>query len=380
MLKLNQRGVIPQIFLLILLGIGLFAALYLSRHSTNLFPKAASNPINTPSTSFILSPGSSIVNVGEMLAVKLLVRTDVSPTNLYSAKINFNKDLFSVDHIDITNTFIKNWVEQYSDNNLGVISLVGGYPNGYQTDTNNPPSIMAVIYLKALKVGTATLSFANDSAIYANADNIDILTSKDSLTIALGTGGTPQPTISPTPTPVSTPNKPDLVVTLATSVGVGVSTSSNVVKIVATIKNVGTTAAGASVLQVDVAPGNKPAWRVGINSLLPGENQIVNLQDLVSPGEYQYTATADADSKIDETDESNNIVKATVTVSAAPLGSGDGNNDSKVNFIDLSILLADFNKTTGFRKGIDMNGDGVINTFDFSLILNLLVKNGLIKG
>lgn len=59
---------------------------------------------------------------------------------------------------------------------------------------------------------------------------------------------------------------------------------------------------------------------------------------------------------------------------------GDGNNDGKIDLVDLSILLTDFNKTNGLRKGIDMNGDGIINTFDFSLIRTPLIQKGFIKG
>lgn len=61
-------------------------------------------------------------------------------------------------------------------------------------------------------------------------------------------------------------------------------------------------------------------------------------------------------------------------------GSGDGNNDGKVDFIDLSILLTDYNKNQGFRTGIDIKGDGVINAFDFALMKNLLIKAGLVKS
>lgn len=61
-------------------------------------------------------------------------------------------------------------------------------------------------------------------------------------------------------------------------------------------------------------------------------------------------------------------------------GNGDGNKDGKVDFIDLSILLTDYNKNQGIRAGIDINGDGAINAFDFSLMRNILIKNGLIKG
>lgn len=59
---------------------------------------------------------------------------------------------------------------------------------------------------------------------------------------------------------------------------------------------------------------------------------------------------------------------------------GDGNTDGKVNLIDMSVLLTDFNKEKSFREPIDMNGDGKINTFDFSLMRKQLIDLGVIKG
>ncbi|OGZ69816.1 MAG: hypothetical protein A3F47_01625 [Candidatus Staskawiczbacteria bacterium RIFCSPHIGHO2_12_FULL_38_11] len=61
-------------------------------------------------------------------------------------------------------------------------------------------------------------------------------------------------------------------------------------------------------------------------------------------------------------------------------GSGDGNGDKKVDLIDLSILMSDFNQTSGIRLGIDMNKDGVINSFDSSTLTNRLIQDGVIKG
>lgn len=59
---------------------------------------------------------------------------------------------------------------------------------------------------------------------------------------------------------------------------------------------------------------------------------------------------------------------------------GDGNGDGVVDLADLSVLFSDFNKTSGFRVAIDLNSDGIINAFDFSLMRLLLIENGIIRG
>lgn len=62
------------------------------------------------------------------------------------------------------------------------------------------------------------------------------------------------------------------------------------------------------------------------------------------------------------------------------VGSGDGNNDGKVNLADLSILLSNFNKTSDFPKPIDLNGDGKINSIDYGLMIQILIKAGVVKA
>lgn len=64
----------------------------------------------------------------------------------------------------------------------------------------------------------------------------------------------------------------------------------------------------------------------------------------------------------------------------AAVESGDGNGDGKVNLADLSMLLSNFNKTSGFPKPIDLNGDGKVNSIDYGLMVQILLKAGVIKG
>ena len=62
---------------------------------------------------------------------------------------------------------------------------------------------------------------------------------------------------------------------------------------------------------------------------------------------------------------------------------GDGNKDGKINLIDMSVLHTDWKPDLDIQKiireGIDMNDDKLINTFDFGLHRNLLIKLGVIK-
>lgn len=295
MFNLNQKGVIHFIVLLILLG-GIIAGVWLvTAGPLKLFPKATvSGPI-TPQTSFILfADPKADFQVGSEIPVELQVRSDIDPANLFSARINFDKNILQVqtimgdlesvsgsdedEQVTVERSFIKNWVEQQVDNDSGQIFLTGGVPSpGYQTNTNQPASRMATIIFRAKAKGIAEITFDNTSAIYRDSDNLNILGPKRDLKLAIGIeGGGVIPT-GPSPSPVTKP------------------------------------------------PVSAP---------IPSCSQ----------------------------------------------GSGDGNGDGKVNLADLSILLSDFNKTAGFRKGVDMNGDCKINTLDYSLLRNLLIEKKVIKG
>lgn len=170
------------------------------------------------------------------IKVNLLVRSDIAATNLFSAKLKFPADLLEVESIQtgekdadqicaqvITKActptdpqickdfptpcdvpeewitvqdgrsvkdlrqksgFIKNWVENFYDNNSGEISLAGGVPNpGIQTTLDQQSPVMATIVFRVKKEGEAKITFSDDSAIYSNADNLNILTVKRDLDI-----------------------------------------------------------------------------------------------------------------------------------------------------------------------------------------------------
>lgn len=287
--KLSEKGAIHLIVPLILL-LGIVATVWLVRAGPlKIFPKAGggiSGPIS-PVTLFAVTSQKSNYSVGEEVEVQLLVRSDIDAANLFVAKLQFPADLLevvSINHPDrtyITNPYIiQNWIEKSFDNQTGTISLVGGVPNpGFQSDLSQPAPLMAEITFRTKAVGTATISFTDSSAIYKNADNMDILGIKTPLQVVIGDSSfLPTPSLSPTPSTTPLP------------------------------------------------------------SPLPSSSPL-------------------------------------------PTGlKGDGNRNSRIDLGDMSVLLSDFHKTGGFRSEIDMNADGTINTFDFSLLRSLLIEMGIIKG
>lgn len=525
---MDQKGVVAPLLVLLLLLAGLLAGLYLVQNRTNLLPKASvSGPI-TPTTSFILSPKSYSFRVGDVVPVKLNVRSDISAANLFTAKINFDKDLLVVDSIEVSNTFIKNWVEKNFDNKAGTISLIGGVPNpGFQTNISNPAALMALIHFKAVKAGTATISFADSSAIYSNAGNINILVKKQPINLLISGACIPRPTcLDSRPAcklaepaggwcPVSSPapfkgtcsnnigkQSPDAGDACVSCIStqrpglskaiynlnpplfvncsdrelinywcnggiseeangqcasdkagpcVSVCSSNTITPKKATLSlspvsgtfntgcnfsvNVNVDTGGARTDGTDamllydatkltatsITNGkiykdypaddiNTQTGKVIISGLAPagspfnGKGTLASVNFAVLPtasaGTTQIKFDFDPNNK-DKTTDSNvvengtvrdvldSVVNGSYTIGTGDCnsqssgnqpGSGDANADGKVDLSDLSVLLSDLNKTSGFKKGSDMNGDGVINTLDFSLMRNLLIQKGVIKG
>lgn len=79
----------------------------------------------------------------------------------------------------------------------------------------------------------------------------------------------------------------------------------------------------------------------------------------------------------------------TPTATATPTGPtatpsqelrGDVNGDGKVTLVDMSALLSKWGKTGDEAGNADLNNDEIVNTFDYSLMLQSLIQNGIIKA
>jgi hypothetical protein len=83
---------------------------------------------------------------------------------------------------------------------------------------------------------------------------------------------------------------------------------------------------------------------------------------IATAGNLIITAIADYESKIAETNETNNSKELTAIIAKR----GDFNGDNKIDIFDLSMLLSKYNTTDTSR---DLNGDGKVDIFDLSILL-----------
>ncbi len=343
------------------------------------------------------------LTIGTNFRVDIYARSDIEAANLFKAKINYTSDTVEAVDLNIRDgqSFIKNWVGTglYTDK-LGteVFSIAGGVSNpGIKTDSKTGAYLMGSIIFKAKKNGTAKIEISDSSAIYSNANNTNILT------VRKGTIEVPITDIQLSPSPTLNPiSCTGITVTGAIERKTPNGETTYIVE-----------SEGKITLAAQTTPiGTKMDWLWGTRSRNLTDSGSFSFNTPFAPT-VNYTTPKNANSSVLENitisadianlhDISKPLascpivtlaVKPAVQPTPSPtltpmpsptnnptIGNGDGHNDGKVNFIDLSILLTDFNKHQGFRPGIDLNGDGVINSFDFSLMRDLLARSGAING
>ena len=408
-----------------------------SYYATNTFGNIPDftkiQPITTtsgvaPSAYFKLIPSLTTVTSGTSFVLSVKLRSDIDSANLFSAKLKFDQTKLQVVSVDSTGSIIDStsggsWVEKgVVDNSLGTVAITAGVPTP-GIKTNSDAQIINITF-NTISSGSTSISLdpasllssaISPSAIYRNSDNVNILdaplSTPATLTIT-ASSPTPAPTSSPTPAVTPTPTP---VVTPTPSVST--SPSSSPVPLVcsfntATWSNTGTVAAGSvinftvtgtsgcigQVASVAVFNDNSPLPATSANNnpsnvtfttlgTAPNQTAIATgswiaeyacdgLLCLADPPEYYLVATSTTNPTTTITSDPSLELK----VNRSNYIAGDGSRDGKVDLIDLSVLFSYWNQTTGnFPVEIDFNSDGIINTFDYSYMINTLKANGIVK-
>jgi len=118
-----------------------------------------------------------------------------------------------------------------------------------------------------------------------------------------------------------TASMPDLIVSDMTFVPSNPITSDNV-KVLLTVKNIGTATAGNSVAGVTFRSQYLYTVTAGINSLAPGSSQTADMSTVYgwngsfNAGTYIFNATADIFNAVSESNENNNALAKSLTVTA----------------------------------------------------------------
>jgi hypothetical protein len=136
--------------------------------------------------------------VSKIIAVDVLVHSDIDASNLIKTQLNFDPENLHVVKIITTGPkgnnnsvksaddfFIEQWVSNNFKNDQGTVSLVGSVPDPGFTTSADKPAVMARVYFKALKSGSTTITFDQSSSIFRSADNQNILSSTQDLRLEI---------------------------------------------------------------------------------------------------------------------------------------------------------------------------------------------------
>lgn len=185
----NEHGLIQLIALVVTL-VGVAAGVYLSQKTQIFRPRASVDEApQKPGVGFYFKTEKEAFKKDEEATVTLYARSDPDYSNLFVAKISFPKDLLEIQSISQSNDFIKNWIDPSDPekagneaNQSGKLTVAGGVPNpGYQSLYGQPGPKMAEIKFKALKeAGSAQITFDEDSSVFRNSDNADLLSEPSS--------------------------------------------------------------------------------------------------------------------------------------------------------------------------------------------------------
>ena len=118
-------------------------------------------------------------------------------------------------------------------------------------------------------------------------------------------------------------SQPDLIVSDITFVPAN-PTTADYIKVLLTVKNIGTATAGSSIVTLDYRSQYHYTQTLGINILAPGSSQTVDTSSLYgwntsnsfSAGTYFFNATADAFNAVAESNENNNALSKSLIVTS----------------------------------------------------------------
>jgi len=140
-----------------------------------------------------LSPASGSYNVGATLSVKVMVDGGGDAVNAVETELSFDKALLSVTNISKTGSAFSLWTTEPTFSNAqGTINFGGGSPTPFSAKSQ-----LVTITFKALKEGSAAVSFASGSVLAADGLGTDILGAKTPATYTISAAAAPPPAPAP---------------------------------------------------------------------------------------------------------------------------------------------------------------------------------------
>lgn len=381
--KRRSKKAIFAIVLLSFLILSVPLGVYLVSQKTNFLPQAFVGTSVMSEESIMVLTQKQSLNIGDLFKVDVFLKSDSDEANLAIAKIKFTQDSIEMVRIERFSTFARQWIEYSFDNGQGTVSLIAGAPNpGIKSSVNIPQFSLATLIFKAKKPALANISVAkNESFIYKNSDNKNILNKTNILTVNVsdqkGETSGEQNSQSEQTFEVLTPvggkvypyyqpvnihwNPKDIERVIAISLYLN---GENFGRISSTINPSDSSfvwSPSDTLLLPYITSVN--TFQIGITAISKNGKIIIGFND----GPFGISA-------------SSGLLSVATSSAVVNDQKADLDGDNKIDGHDLSILFSNYNTQSPKNPRADINEDGKIGEIDLFLIRKLMIAEGLIKG
>lgn len=376
--KLKLSVVLSSLVVLLLI-IAIPVGVYLTRQRQDLTPKADQVAPQTPKTSLLLEAERQATS--SALVVNVYARSDIDAINLIAANLDYPKENLEVASIATSSAQLASgykqingkWILAEDNREDGQINLALGIPNpGFKTEvTDKTKYLLATVNFKVKSGGNIRIGVSQDKSIMLrNSDIFNILNEIKDLSATLAE----VKDIASSSAALQTKVRDFPSLKLVSPLGGEVFAYFAPTDIKWDAQNIEKVT--ISLILNDVVYGNLASnitntgsfsWRVqdtlpltyinpnsAFQIKITGSSRDNLTTTAITPGYFGLVSQTDA--KV--------INKPKLTIERVQ---ADINNDNKVDYFDLSLLLSSFNKQK-FEEGYDFNQDGVINIIDLWIL------------
>ena len=156
-------------------------------------------PLQGLAADLTLSPASSTASVGDTFTIKVMIDPGTDSVNAADGQVTYDKDLLSLESFSKDGSVFSLWTSEPSaDKSAGTLDFSGGTPSAFST-----AGMVLSIKFKALKEGTANVSFTKGSVLAADGKGTDVYQEGHPASVEIAAAKPPPPP-PPAPPPDTT--------------------------------------------------------------------------------------------------------------------------------------------------------------------------------
>ncbi|MCA9397710.1 hypothetical protein KC573_02675 [candidate division WWE3 bacterium] len=157
--------------------------------------------VHAQAASLFQEPATQTLNVGDTFSVEIRVNTGGQDINTVAANLTYDNAALTPQSVDTSGSFVSIWFENNIASSAGEVRLTGSVPSPGVNENN---LLFARVNFIADQATTTQISFKDDSAVFRDSDNVDVLGESTGSVITVATSGVTPTSGSGTPTPTIT--------------------------------------------------------------------------------------------------------------------------------------------------------------------------------